>query len=98
MLDAGILLPGDVPIDLEYKGFPVIKANGVDVHMIGDFRGLNTVLQKLLWHTERHIPTDTKLFSATSRFYQVKVDKQASKLLTIVANMLFVHEKNLKLK
>ena len=52
MLDAGILVPCDVPTERNTKAFLMIKANGVDVHLVGDFRGLNTMLKKLLSHTE----------------------------------------------
>ena len=62
MLAARILVPCDIPKDWNTKAFHVIKANVVDVRLVGDFRGLNTVIKKLLWHTEspnqllRHIP------------------------------------------
>ena len=63
MLDAGILVPCDMPTEWYTK---VIKANCADIHLVGDFRGLNAMLKKLLWHTEslyQLIPPDAKVFA-----------------------------------
>ena len=89
MIEAGIRIPCETPTDWNTKAFPAIKGNGVDVRLVGNFRGLNAMIQKLLLHTEfsdqilRHIPTDTKVFCVIN----VTSDKEASKLLTIVTNL-----------
>ena len=44
----GILVLCDTPTDWNTKAFPVIQGNGVDVRLVGDFRGI----KKLLWHKE----------------------------------------------
>ena len=82
--------------DWNTKAFPVVKGDGVCCRLVGDWRGLTTVLKKMLWHTEscdqllRHIPADVRVFAvinATSGYYQLPVDEQSSKLLRIVTNM-----------
>ena len=96
MIDAGIFVPYETTTDWKTKAFPVVKGNDVDIRLVGDFRGLNAILLKLLWQTELsdqllgRIQTDAKVFcmiNAPSGFHQVEVDKEASKLLTIVTNM-----------
>ena len=62
MLEAGIIVPCEGPTDWNTKAFPVVRFDGVNSRLVGDFRGLNSVPRKLLWHTEscyqllRHIP------------------------------------------
>ena len=62
MLEGRIIVPCEVPTDWNTKAFPVIKEDGLNVRLVGDFRGLNLVLKKMHWHTEscdlllRHIP------------------------------------------
>ena len=52
MLDRGIIEPCEVATDWNTKALPVVKGHGVSCRLVGDWRGLNTVLKKLLWHTE----------------------------------------------
>ena len=53
MLDAGIIVPCEVPTDWNTKAFPVVRSDGVNSRLVP---------RKLLWHTEscyqlmRHIP------------------------------------------
>ena len=48
MIEAGIIVPCEVPTNWNTKAFPVIKGDGVSIRLVGDFRGLNSVLKKLL--------------------------------------------------
>ena len=88
MIEVGIIVPCEVPTNWNTKAFSGIKGDRVSIRLVGDFRGLNSVLKKLLWDTEscdkllRHIPSDSRVFVS-----QLRVDDQASKLLTIVTNM-----------
>ena len=50
--EAGILIRCETPTDWNSKVFPVIKGNGMDACLVGKFRGLNAVVQKLLWYTK----------------------------------------------
>ena len=64
--------------------------------MVGDWRGVNSILKKLLHHTEscdqllRHVPADGKVFAVidtASGYHQLRVSEESQELLTIVTNM-----------
>ena len=64
--------------------------------MVGDWRGVNMILKKLLHHTEscdqllRHVPADSRVFAvidAASGYHQLRVHEESQELLTIVTNM-----------
>ena len=78
------------------KAFPVAKSDGTSCRLVGDWRGVNQILKKLLNHTEsfdqllRHVPADSSVFAvidAASGYHQLRVHEESQELLTIVTNM-----------
>ena len=75
------------------KAFPVPKTDGQSCRLVGDWRGVNMILKKLLHHMEscdqllRHVPADSKVFAvidAVSGYHQLCVSEESQELLTIV--------------
>ena len=68
-LNAGIIERCEVSTQWNTKAFPVAKSDGSSCHVSGDWLGVNSILKKLLHHTEscdqllRHVPADSKVFS-----------------------------------
>ena len=69
---------------------------GTSRRLVGDWRGVNQILKKLLHHTEscdqllRHVPADPKVFAVTdaaSGYHQLRVHEESQELLTIVTKM-----------
>ena len=69
MLSAGIIEKCKVSTKWNTKAFPVPKQDGTSYRVVGDWRGVNNILKKLLHHTEscdqllRHVPADSKVFA-----------------------------------
>ena len=96
MLDAKIIERCERSTKWNTKAFPVAKADGTSVRLVGDWRGVNKILKKLHHHTEscdqllRHIPADSRVFAvidAASGYHQLRIHEDSQELLTIVTNM-----------
>ena len=96
MLTAGVHEKCEVSTKWNTKVFPVPKADMQSCRVVGDWRGVNMILKKLLHHTEscdqllRHVPADSKVFAvidAASGYHQLRVSKESQELLTIVTNL-----------
>ena len=96
MLNAGVIEKCEVSTKWNTKAFPVPKADGQSCMVVGDWRGVNMILKKLLHHTEscdqllRHVPADSKVFAvidAASGYHQLRVSEESQELLTIVTSM-----------
>ena len=68
MLEAGIIQKCEVANAWNTKAFPVAKSDGTSCRLVGDWRGVNQILKKLLHHTKRcdHFPADSRVFSVIS--------------------------------
>ena len=53
MLEAGIIVPCEGPTDWNTKAFPVVKSDGMNIRLVGDFIGLNSVFKKLFVRVAR---------------------------------------------
>ena len=69
MLDAKIIERCEKSTKWNTKAFPVEKGDGASVRLVGDWRGVNTILKKLHHHTEscdqllRHIPANSRVLA-----------------------------------
>ena len=69
MLETKIIERCEVSTQWNIKAFPVAKQDGTSCRAVGDWRGVNSILKKLLHHKEscdqllRHVPADSKVFS-----------------------------------
>ena len=69
MLEAGIIQKCEVAIAWNTKAFPVAKSVGTSYRLVGDWRGVNQILKKLLHHTYscdqllHLVPADSKVFA-----------------------------------
>ena len=52
MLEAGIIERCEVSTQWNIKAFPVAKQDGTSCRAVGDWHGVNSILKKLLHHTE----------------------------------------------
>ena len=96
MLNAGVIEKCEVSTKWNTKAFSVPKQDGSSCRVVGDWRGVNSILRKLLHHTEscdqllRHVPADSKVFAvidAASGYHQLCMSEESQELLTIVTNM-----------
>ena len=104
MLEAGIIERCEFSTQWNTKAFPVAKSDGSSCRVVEDWCGVNSILKKLLHHTEscdqllRHVPADNKVFAiidAASGYHQLRVSEDSQELLTIVTNMGRVTNKSL---
>ena len=86
MLDAKIIERCERSTKWNTKAFPVAKADGTSVRLVGDWRGVNKILKKLHHHTEscdqllRHIPADSRVFAvidAASGYHQLRIHEDS---------------------
>ena len=96
MVEAGIIATCDVATPWNTKAFPVAKKYEISCRVVGDCKGVNSILKKLLLHTEscdqllRLVPADAKVFTVidvASGYHQRRVDEKSQELLTIVTYM-----------
>ena len=85
-LNSSLIDTCDVATPSNNKEFPVAKSDGTSCRVVGDWRGVNSLREKLLWHTEscdqllRHIPADAKVFAVIdteSGYHQLRVDDKS---------------------
>ena len=72
------------------------KSDRTGCRLVGDWRGVNMILKKLLHHTEscdqllHHVPADSRVFvviGAASGCCQLRVHEESQKIFTIVTKM-----------